>query len=311
MLKGIISYSLFENDKVFNHRKWDMSRHEKWRYWTNIPAIVLVNHILFPEFETVFHVTPKIKEHPLYHFLQALSNSKLITTNVIELPYENTEPSLWRFEPLFNRKAEIVLSRDIDSLICTSEYLAIQQFLQDPTSNFSTIRSHTNHRYESTKLLAGLTAFKVKEFELESFENFYLKSRDPKWGVDQNAIIDRFLNNASINLDSFLDVAISSRNHNVSKPLGNCKSITEKELGKASIDDRIRPLLTITDKISTWPGQPVDSRPVFKSLCEQYPNPGDEINRLINTSEDLFLFYNPTRLDSIISFLTSLVKRGS
>ena len=65
-MKTVLSYCLFEPIAIHPHRTWDECRLDKKRYWYNIPALLIVNEILYPNFKTRFYITPNLKNNPLF-----------------------------------------------------------------------------------------------------------------------------------------------------------------------------------------------------------------------------------------------------
>ena len=63
--RKILSYCLFEPKALPQHRYWDKWRSDDSRYWFNLPAIVLVNKLLFPDYAMVLHVTKNVWKNKL------------------------------------------------------------------------------------------------------------------------------------------------------------------------------------------------------------------------------------------------------
>jgi len=79
-MKKVISYSFF-TPKKFNDNKFYDKHLSIDRYWYNIPAIIALNKIFYPDFEIRFYISPDIKENPLYKILEhstyAISSNEL------------------------------------------------------------------------------------------------------------------------------------------------------------------------------------------------------------------------------------------
>ena len=64
--------------KSFNHiRSWDSHKNLKNRYWVNIPAIILVNNILYPNYKIKFYISKSIEQSELYPLLLLLQQNPI------------------------------------------------------------------------------------------------------------------------------------------------------------------------------------------------------------------------------------------
>ena len=290
---GIISYSFFEPKIMHQHRFWDKFKDEKERYWYNIPALVIVNNILYPEFKVRIHISENIKESELYPLLKDMESENLIDLVQMDYEYSNTEPTVWRYKPIFEKSSEIVLCRDIDSLPTSDEYLSTKYFIKNEEFYINTIRSHTNHTTPSTIMLAGLCGFRPNKFNTSiDFNDFYKNVHNSSWGVDQNIIINMFASNKNITEKRFLDSPLSNKLHNVGNPIIKCVS-KRKEFYRTnvSLEEDKNDILKILDDITIWSGEPVDSRNKLNEILSLNFDICRKVKDIIIKNEKIKEFY--------------------
>ena len=117
MEKLLISYCFFTPKNLHKEmRFWDLYNTYD-RYWYNIPALMAVNSIIYPNAKIKIHLSEEIKSNPLFEILDKISEN-MSNVELVFMPYEytNTEPTMWRYKPLFDKESDVVLCRDIDSL---------------------------------------------------------------------------------------------------------------------------------------------------------------------------------------------------
>jgi len=294
----IISYSLFSPKNLHvKLRTWD-PYNSNLRYWYNLPAIVAVNQIIYPDAHIVIYFSKEIKNNPLFQLLLDLSEAfTSFELFQIDLDYSNTEPTLWRFKPLFDKEAKLIISRDLDSLPNEQEIKATYYFIQNNNYAIQSIRTHTNHKWPITIILAGLSAFRPSEIgELDNldFDTFYHANKSDIYGVDQKVIIELFTQNRDFTTNKFLDIAIQSRKQIVSKPLIPCISIDEKIYSKKiKLPNIPQKLLDLLNAATTWGGEPIDFRgSYFRKLLEIDDPTVQKLNSVImNSSSEIQSFY--------------------
>lgn len=261
----VISYSFFTPKNLHSHlRFWDKyNTHD--RYWYNIPAMVVCNSIFYPEFKIKLHISREILENPLYEIFekisQEFSNFEIV---IMDYDYSNTEPTMWRYKPIFDKEFDLVLCRDIDSLPTSDELRATRYFIENENYLVHTLRTHTNHATVPTIILAGLCGFKPKKIPFIQgfdFERYYNHFKNPNWGLDQNSLIGIFAPNKEWTQNHFLDSPISTVYHNVGNCLLPCKSLNQ-DFYKDNVnlgDDKTN-LIQFLDSHTTWAGEPIDIR---------------------------------------------------
>jgi len=252
-----ISYCLFETKNISQreHRDWDVYRKEVDRYWYNIPAVYIINSILYPDFKMKLYISSNISQHPLYPLLQELNKQDNFTVFKSNSNYQNTEPTMWRMIPLWDKDTDILLCRDIDSLPTINEVKATKTFI-DSEFLIHNMRTHRQHNSEATRILAGLCGFKTNKLldiiDTKSFKEYY-KYSSGGWGCDQNTLIDIFYNKIKDKKESFLDSALKTETHNV---------IKNENVGYLDFVNHVykHELLDYVDGYTIWSGEPIDFR---------------------------------------------------
>jgi len=273
MESTIISYSLFTPKSLHKElRFWDNFNTQD-RYWYNIPALMCVNNIIYPDSKIKIHISKEIKENPLYEILENLSkfysNIELV---FLDYGYENTEPTMWRYKPLFDKQSDVVLCRDIDSLPNSDEIKSTYFFLKNPQFFVHTLRTHTNHVIPQTIMLAGLCGFRPSKIEVINninFEIYYNHFKNVGWGLDQNSLINMFVRDQIWTKKRFLDSPISTKHHTIGNALIDCQSI-DQDIYRNMIDLKLSKDLTdLLDDQTKWAGEPTNFR-------------GDTLKKLLN-----------------------------
>jgi hypothetical protein len=254
-MKKIFSYSLFEPKVLPPHRDWDNWANDKQRYWFNIPTILLINKTLYPDYDTVFYVSPNIWNNPLSKIFEFFDNVRCET---IQREYKITEPAIWRMMPLWERGVSVLHTRDIDSLTSEAEYRYIKIF-ENSEAFVGSIRSHENHLGPTCRMLAGLSSFKPNKISPAvkgmNFDLYYSQKLEA-YGSDQELLIKIFTTNSDFTSKSFLDCKIDRQ---VNKQDFSC---LEADLSSVNVEQDKKEIL---DKIKqfndcSWLGQPCDSR---------------------------------------------------
>ena len=292
MSNKIISYSFFTPKNLYQHRSWD--KYNKWdRYWYNIPALMVTNKILYPEFDINIQLSSDIKESTHFPILEKLRDNFDINLIFNDTPYSNTEPTVWRFKPLFDKSNDIVLCRDIDSLPTKNEYLATRHFI-DSEAAVHTMRTHTNHTSSVTIILAGLCGFRPDRLPINiDYVSYYKQVSSQGWGVDQNSLIDMFAKNPLWTSTNFLDSRLSSKEHSVRKPLIKCISHDENfYIDNVKFDTKLNELLNLIDIYTSWSGEPTDIRKdkLANLLKLDYPEI-KVLNEILNSDLKIKEFY--------------------
>lgn len=252
----IFSYSLFEPKQLPSHRVWDSWRDNKERYWFNIPTIIILNKLLYPEYNTLFFVSPNVWDNPLSKIFECFEND--IKVETITREYSYTEPAIWRMIPLWDRETEILHPRDVDSLPTEMEYKYIQEF-ENSSCLIGTIRSHENHFGIACRMLAGLSSFKPNKISpaIKGFNfDFYYSRRLDKYGSDQDLLIQTFTENSNFTDKYFLDCKINKQQNKQDFPC------VQANLAKISIEEEKQKIFHKINEYTSisWLGEPCDSR---------------------------------------------------
>jgi len=277
MGKVLFSYSLFEPKSLFSEKRAHDKHNTALRYWYNLPLLPAINTILFPNSETRLYVSKSIWDNPLSEVISALverfDSFKVVSK---EDNYNTIEPTFWRFEPIFDKTYDAVFTRDVDSLPSKEEFLLSAYFLSDPNYSIQTIRSHPNHIFPITIMLAGLSGFKPKQIsnlEKSSYEQFCETYLTEEYGSDQKALINFFTKDKDFVSNQFLDCRINKM-AKLPKPLIDCKTLVyDKKLEKSFQNHQVSELIKYLEKNIAWSGEPIDIRglPISDFLQLNYP----------------------------------------
>lgn len=260
----VLSYCFFEPKSLHKEmRTWDLYNNQD-RYWYNIPALMAVNSIIYPNAKIKIHYSKSVSDNPLFEILEKISN---VFPNIelvsINYDYQNTEPTMWRYKPVFDKEAEVVFCRDIDSLPTSDEIRASYYFLKNSGYFVHTLRTHTNHVIPHTIILAGLCGFRPSKIDFISnisFEVYYNHFKNSSWGLDQSSLINLFVHNQNWTDIRFLDSPISTSYHRVGNPLIRCVS-KDQDFYKKEVElDIDKKLIEFIDRVTTWSGEPIDVR---------------------------------------------------
>lgn len=261
----MISYSFFEPKSIHKEmRFWDLYNNKE-RYWYNIPALMAINSYFYGDFNIKIHVSKNIKDNYLYEVLEKIE-SNYDNVEIVEMPYDynNTEPTMWRYKPLFNKESDIVLCRDIDSLPNEDELKATYHFIENNNFYIHTLRTHTNHASYATIILAGLCGYRPKSISLLkniNFDLYYNHFKNTNWGLDQNSLIAMFTRDPVLVRNHFLDSPISTEHHIVGNALINCIS-KDQDFYRENVDisKYDKGLIEFLNKYTKWAGEPTNFR---------------------------------------------------
>jgi hypothetical protein len=256
-----------------------------------------VNSIIYPSAKIKIHISKEVKNHFLFEIIEKISlNFKNIEIETLDYDFSNTEPTMWRYKPIFDKQSDVVLCRDIDSLPNEDEIKATFFFLQNSNFYVQTLRTHTNHVIPATIMLAGLCGFRPKKIDFInniSFDTYYNHFKNAGWGLDQNSLINLFVRDPNWTRNRFLDSPISTEFHNVGGPLIQCESLNQNFYRNKIELDISSELLNFLNRNTKWSGEPIDIR--GDKLKEFFEIELDEIKIMKKTisecSENLQKFY--------------------
>ena len=263
----IISYSLFKSKRIVNeHRFWDEDRNDPMRYWFNIPSLLIINQILYPDFLNVFYVDNDTFDSKVCELLTDLLGDFKIQIRRVDEDYDGHGPAIWRLKPMC-QDVEIMLSRDIDSVPNIQEYKSFVCF-ENSEHIVSTMRSHPNHYNFPCRMLIGLSSFKpnqipeaIKKHSFAEFRNFYCQDKN-QWDNDQVTLINCFTKDPEFTEKHFLDFRINLQRFSQDFP---CKSVSNKDLETIQISEDKEKLFSLINEygLTDWAGEPCDARHDF------------------------------------------------
>ncbi len=277
----LLSYSFFEPkslapmavNAVPQHRNWDKYKKEINRYYYNVPGLILTNYLLYPDYTTKIHITPNVRNNPLWGIFELLGEYNL-SIEEIDIDYKLTEPAIFRMSPLWDEKVSIFHTKDIDSLPTLAEYQYSKCFeLSD--ASVGTMRSHPTHNSYGCRMLAGLSSFKpfsVPQYiKGNSFLDYFNRSHG-KWCCDQELMVRTFTCNPDYTKENFYDCMSHQQHDYQGFP---CKVCSLEQLSSIELSPWAK---IIFPKISecgfdNWAGEPIDCRgPYLNFILEAFPS---------------------------------------
>jgi hypothetical protein len=275
----LLTYCFFKPLSLPEHRSWDKDKGEPNRYYYNVPAAILTNKILYPEYRTRIYFTSNILENPLSEIFNVLEDEN-VDFFEFDSDYSLTEPTIARMCPLWE-DVEIFHTRDIDSVPTSVEYRYAKLF-ERSSFGIGTIRTHENHYGRACRMLAGLSSFKPglipQEIKGPSFQDYFSKNHG-RYGCDQDLMIQYFTTNPEYTSENFYDCAAYRQFHDQDFPCVKCDSC---DLLSVDINEEARKLFDLqkTEKLDDWAGEPVDSRGAYTNhLLRKFPKIKNKMNQ--------------------------------
>jgi len=272
----VLSYCLFEPKVLPQHRYWDNLRQDPHRYWYNIPALVLANKILYPDYKMYLYVSKNIWDNPNSNILPILETVGNLKIHTIDWEYSLTEPAIWRMIPLWDPEVGIFHTRDLDSIPTEIEYQYVRVFERSSYAmgTLRTNRAHTpNGAGLKCRMLAGLSSFKPQQvpvnLKLNNFSEYYEK-RHPNYGSDQDLMVSQFTMDPTYTKDKFLDHCAYDQKDPQHFP---CGSVKPEWMENVIISSEKKEISTSLKKnnLDNWAGEPVDARGDFTLQLLQKP----------------------------------------
>ena len=256
----LISYCFFLPKFIDNDRAmWDELYDDYNRYWYNLPTLLILDKLLYPDYKKRFYVTKEVMEHPLSQILTSCQDTHNIEIEVLRGKHKDRTLICERFRP-FWEDWDIVLLRDIDSVPTIAEWQCNKEFESHTDKYVYTCRSHPNHHGKGCRLLGGLCGFRPKQISEilgENINDFTTRWCWPKSNImDQTILINAFTSDSSFTEARFLDFPIHLQDK---PPFVPCLSITDT-LHKLD-DDALKAMAIVQSEMGDrWAGQPVDAR---------------------------------------------------
>jgi len=261
-MNKLLSYCFFKPLILPQNRTWDKDWDKHDRYYYNIPAVLLTNRILYPDYKTLIFVTPNIYENPLSRIFKIFENESLELAE-IDFKYSVTEPMVLRMVPLWE-PTDIFHTRDLDSVPTETEYRYLRCFEQS-SCTIGTIRTHQNHYGRGCRMLGGLSSFKPREIPASikgpSFIEYFKKGHY-QYGCDQDLLISNFTNTPEYTKDFFYDCMAYRQKNQQDFPCQTCSqndlNCIEVEPEKQTLFDTLK-----SSGLDVWAGEPIDARGAY------------------------------------------------
>ena len=287
-MNKLISYCFFLPKFIDNDRAmWDDLYDDYDRYWYNLPALLILDKLFYPDYKKRFYVTKEVMKHPLSQILTSCQDTHNIEIEVLRGQHKERTLICERFRP-FWEDWDIVLLRDIDSVPTIKEWQCNKEFEKYPDRYVYTCRSHPNHFDVGCCMLGGLCGFRpkeIKEITGEDIHSFVTRYSPVKTKVmDQTILINAFTKNSDFTGSRFLDLPIHLQHNTQHFP---CLSINDAN--SPMNEDQSTAMAILQEHIGDrWAGQPVDVRgAATRGLLELDP----DISALISSSKDFKELY--------------------
>ena len=287
MSKKVFSYCFFKPLTMPKMRFWDSCMDDFDRYYYNIPAVLLSNLILFPDYTTRIYITDNILENSLSEIFNVVQ-SDLIEFYEIKLDYKLTEPMVFRMEPLWS-EIDMFHTRDMDSVPTEIEYRYLKCF-EKSGCGVGTMRTHQNHYGFGCCMMGGLSSF-VPHLVPEgikgpSFDDYYNNGHG-NYGMDQDLLISYFTKNNEYTKDYFYDCMSYKQTNKQHFP---CKICSHDDLQSIDVEDY---KMELFEKLKScghdnWAGEPIDARGEYTDfVLDKFP----EVRKSIKQNDELRKFY--------------------
>lgn len=268
---NIISYVIFDRNRVDENRWYDPHANDKRRYWYNIPMMALANDLVLPELRTKVYIQQNVKANPLIDFmLKASERLPRFDIQHFNWGRVNTEATMCRLFPIWEKDVEFLFCRDIDSVINAKEVRAMKVYLKTTDYAIQTMRTHPEHN--ALPMFAGLCGFNVPVLKKKTpiVKSFYEYSKIghrfgiSKFGIDQSVMGWYFVDSRNpcwqpnildTRVQCFADPVVPFKQYNFS-------SFPQEKYDTYPLECD-NEMLAICDRLTVWPGEPVDSRGKF------------------------------------------------
>ena len=292
-MNTVISYCIFEPLVMHSHRTWDENRMDSRRYWYNIPSLLIMNSILYPNISVRIYTTDSTQYHPLFEIFRVAN----CDVRIIERQYKTTsEPMLWRMMPCWDSDVECFFTRDVDSLPNRNEVLCTKFFEESDNYHIQTMRSNINHYHEQgCDMLGGLSGFKPKHIPNlpKTFDDYYNNKSDLPWAQDQYLMTNTFINiqDKTYLEKHFLDCPIDDQKKHASFP---CTEIKNNQYNSIVLTSQQNMVLSIIEEndVTKWAGEPSDARgKITKKLLNVDNEVAKKMKELFNNNSNMRNFY--------------------
>ncbi len=295
--RKIVSYCFFLPKKMCEIRKgWDQQYQDINRYWYNLPCVLACDRLFYADYIKRFYVTENVLHHELGELLKKASELPDIEVELIDSDYNYRELIAHRFKPLWEGW-DIVLIRDIDSVVSVSEWKCKNAFESYTDARVYSARSHNAH----FGLMGGLCGFRPKTIKDKLSDN--LESFINRYGVglarniqdfDQRLLNKAFCTDHAFTKDYYYDMPVDNA-HVFPKNCANrykfpCRRVGKEDPRKGSLEGSLLEVAEIIKRYiaDNWAGKPVDCRGALTKEILEYD---DEIRSIVSSSQTLSSFY--------------------
>lgn len=171
MNKKIISFSLYGNNK---------------KYVENAIINSQIYRKIYPGWKCYFYCHINVNMKYITKLIQNKCTVFIINETFDDENTAINHSQLWRFKPLDDDTVDVLICRDVDSILNTKEALAVEEWLK---SNKKFHIMHDHFKHDGCVILAGMWGCKGKLFQTSynGIINEYMKKYDlSKWkGIDQ------------------------------------------------------------------------------------------------------------------------------
>jgi hypothetical protein len=147
----------------------------------------------YPDFECWFYVHEETVPKETINKLEEFNNVKIIYKNG---DLSKVKPMMWRFEPLFNTKVDLFMSRDVDTCILLREKLAVDEWLKSKYL-LHIMRDHPWHYFP---IQGGMFGIKKSNINLKDKINSFVQEGNYMYDQIflQNVVYPLYKNNCII-----------------------------------------------------------------------------------------------------------------
>jgi hypothetical protein len=307
--KNVIAYSLY-GKKTKSVRRHDPLRNDNYRYWYNIPIIIIANSEFFKDSVSKFFVHKNMITKPVFDFLQQISESTdKVEIKILDDSYKDSKPMLWRLKPLWYKKVKFCFCRDIDSIPEQKEVQSVRFFKQAEEMHVHSMRCHPHHN--SIPIYGGLCGFNAallrdRRLITSDYNELVSPTNKFKWGDDQRLLVRYFFSKRNRKFVSkVLDCPIRYPvfdDHRYMKRFDRPHAPVKRRRDgatyfKSSVYDNVdisdinSDVLDICNKITLWGGQPVDGRDYMNAILEASTEESSIIKSLFRKNPEMRKFY--------------------
>lgn len=186
-MRKVLSYSFFRNDQsAYESERSGVAR---GRFFVNfLPAILRAWYSVMPDFDVIIYHDDRVTKYRYFSVLTELQERGHIELHYIGKANRLCESMLWRILPTWEPSVDILLCRDIDSLVTPREEKAISRWLG--FKDFPIHAASDSESHDSGILMGGMIGLKCEwvraEITKQMFNGWVVKHDLLKHGSDQD-----------------------------------------------------------------------------------------------------------------------------